>query len=234
MRWRRLCLLGLVVTLAVVWPGGAGAQKTAGAFGIEITGLDDDQEVRGMVNFSATVDAGSHKLSAYVQTLPWFTGTSVSVGNWLVQDGVANDLQLDTRYVPDGMQAITFYSRDRHGRVTAIRSFSIWVRNRARTPAGEASLFELARPLNGEAVPNQVQIKTQERGRSGRVVQYEYRVTPLRGLFSGRDTVLPGPVWDTRNVEPGSYAITAWALDGSGQRLDRSTVTVQVPERSQR
>lgn len=226
-------LLAVVLLLTLALPGGAGAGKPGALAVLELSGLGEDQELKDVISFTATVDPQTRSLFAYVQALPWATANSLAAGSWGVRAG-ANSLRLDTRYLPDGPLALTFYSRNHDGRLHAIRSISVWVRNRPETPAAAASLFDLAGPRQGEVVSGKVRFKLKESRSTNRAAAFEYRIVRLGERAPGPELVLLDPTWDTRTTEPGVYAVTAWALNAAGERQDRATITVEVPARKGR
>lgn len=212
-----------VLTLTVTLAGEAGA-NTRNEVDLQVTGLDDNQQLSGTVTFNINVGTQAASVYAYTNRLPDRDGTSYLIGQWSTRRSRSIRAVFDTRYVPDGVHSVTVFVRDRENRVISIRSFSVAVQNFG-TEQLTASHLEIERPTHMDSQKgNTIEVRLRE-FKTGEIASVTYRVTPL-GLFRPQDIVSNEGKIAMRGLQPGWYAVSAWAYDSAGRAIDRSTVTL--------
>lgn len=213
----------VVLTLTVAAGGSAGA-NTKAEFEVQVGGLDDNQQLSGTVTFNINVGTQAAYVYAYTNLLPMRDGTSYLIGEWSTRRSRSIKAVFDTKYVPDGIHAVTVFARDRQYRVIAVRSFSVAVQNFG-TETLTASHIEIERPTHMDNQKgNALEIKLRE-FKTQQVASVTYRVTPL-GQYRAQDIVSKEGKIVMVGQRPGWYAVTAWAYNGAGQAIDKSTVTL--------
>lgn len=229
MRFWRLLLIGLLL-MAAGLPAHTWAAPVPAPV-LDVAGLDDNAVVRDTVGVTVTVDGDARTLVAYTNLLPWLDTTSHSVGVWRIRGGNTLRLRIDTRYLPEGPQALVFFTRDVAGRMHAMRAFSIRVHNRAATPEDPASHIEIKQPVHGEVLKGSFTIDVR-RFDTGKVARIDYLIDRLGDRWIDWSSTLPDAYFDIRNLPAGVYAVNALARNAGGEIIDRSIVTVVVPARN--
>jgi hypothetical protein len=218
-------MLLLVTSLALLSGIGIGAgQLEREDIEINISGLDDNQQLTGIVTFNIAVGSQVAFIYGFTNLMPLRDGTSYLIGQWGTRQGRNIRARFDTKYLPDGVHAVTFFTRDRQYRLLSMRTFSVAVQN-YRTETLVASHVEIERPQHLDSQKgNAVEVKVRD-FKTEAVDKLVYRITPL-GVPTVNDIISDEPKITLRGRPAGWYAVSVWAFDRSGQAIDRSTITV--------